>query len=471
MPDWTAPFHMPDFTDEKFAENKAKYVAKYGYTITVPGLSDIIKIPIEKPMTLDEQIDYKLEDWKKFSEERLADIRKMKKRRKDRYLAMLASPSPEIFRNAGSIMTSIDDAQDALSTLSFIGRVAVKFAPRILGKIFAGPVGWLLAANDMLNLMNHIGRTVTMPTMGKRTKEQATDSNPFSKKARIRRALKLKNVMPTKGTFIEGLQVSNDVFGFGVCLGPIIGLAQDVIAGTVRSALGQPVRVRFPTPDFRGWYKRALVMQKAMAVYQGVGWRTDDDEFLQIYMAGYLASQALMPFQQNWNPLEAVEDVATAEVRAPVPANVLTLEVIEEVGIPLEEVCGWPHSGALWANTEEISDAVQPVATDNLNRFMTRNQHSWMGYAGGTLATETADYTLANLEGPEAVEYNYNSKSRVAGVMLAAGYYVDPDQPRNKLDLFVLFLDYIEAENIVPTMVAIEDFCRWNGIELLTFPS
>lgn len=471
MPDWTAPFHMPDFTDEEFAKERAKYIAKYGYTITVPGLSDIIKIPIEKPMTLDEQIDYKLKDWKKFSEERLTEIRKMKQKRKDRYLAMLASPTTNIVRNAGTLLTSVDDAQDALSTLSFICRVALKYAPRILGKIFAGPVGWLLTANDVLNLINHLGRKATVPFKAKRTKEQATDLNPFSKKARLRRALKLKNVMPTKGTFIEALQVSNDVFGFGLCLGPIIGLAQDVSSGAVRSALGRPVRVKFPTPDYRGWYKRAQVMQKALAVYQGVGWRSDDDEFLLVYMAGYLAAQALMPFQQQWNPLEMVEDVATAEVMAPVPTNVLTLEVIAEVGIPLEEVCGWPHSGELWANVEEISDAVQPVATDNLNRFVERNQHNWMGYAGGALATETADYTLANLEGPDEVQYNYNSKSRVAGVMLGSGYYVDPDQPRDKLDLFVLFLDYIEAENIVPTMVAIKDFCQWNGIGLLTFPS
>ena len=51
MADWTAPFHRPKMTTEEFKKMKAEYVAKHGYTMTVPGLSDIVHIGVPNKMT------------------------------------------------------------------------------------------------------------------------------------------------------------------------------------------------------------------------------------------------------------------------------------------------------------------------------------------------------------------------------------------------------------------------------------
>ncbi|MCG2778646.1 MAG: hypothetical protein L6406_23465 [Desulfobacterales bacterium] len=141
MPGWLDSFHLPKFTDAEFAKQKAAYVAKHGYTITVPGLDDIIKYKIEVPLTKDEEERYKAKRWDTFTPWRLEDIREMKASRQRRYLGMLASPTPAIVQNFGSIMVAFDDAQDALSTASIVTRMAARFAPQVLTNIIKGPVG------------------------------------------------------------------------------------------------------------------------------------------------------------------------------------------------------------------------------------------------------------------------------------------------------------------------------------------
>lgn len=470
MAKWLAPFHRPRLTTEEFAKRKADYVAKYGYTITVPGLSDIIKIPIEEPITQEEEYQYHRKNWAHFSEERLERIRKMKQKRKDRYLAMLASPTPEIAMNAGSFLTAIDDAQDALSTLSCIGRVALKAAPRILGRLMAGPIGWTMTAADILNAIQGIGRMYLQPMISKRTKNRATEHNPFTKKARVRRAAKLKKFMPTKGNIIEGLQTSNEVFGVGLCLGPIVGLASDIFFGTVRTTFGMPPKIKLPVPDFGDWYKRAQKASKSMSILWGGQWATDDDMLLEVLMAGYLVQQELSHFQQEWNPLDMVEDPPDLVIQAPLPAHVLTREIIDEEGPPMAEVVGWPHSGKAWSKMTDLANEIQPVATSNLNDFMKRNEHNWRGFAGGALASETAINCLSNLEGEDQVEYDYTAGSKLASIMLENGLYPDPEQPQENLDAFTDWMDHLERVGEKPTMHKISAFCTDNKIELLAFP-
>lgn len=457
-------------TTEDFTKMKADYVAKYGYTITLPGLSDIIKIPTEKPITLAEETDYKKKDWNAFSPERLEDIRKMKQKRKDRFLAMLASPTPEIFTNAGSILTALDDCQDALSTLSAIGRIALKVAPRVLGRLFAGPVGWLMTAADILNLVQGLGRSGTTAMYSKRSKDGATEHNPFSKKARARRALKLGKAMPTKGDIIETLQTTDQIFGVGLCLGPIVGAASDIFFGSVRTTFGDPPKIKIPTPDFGHWTRVAQKTVKSIPLFFGGPWYTDDNMLLEVYMAGYLASQELSHFQHEWNPLDTIEDPQGLESRAPTPTNVLTLEVIEEEKIPLEEVCGWPHNNKLWGNVTEIADATQAPIAENLKAFMTRNEHNWQGYAAGALASETAMNSIVNLEGEEVVSYDYTAQSKIASKLLQNGYYPDPDQPPEKLQKLTEYMDLCERTNYNPKFGDVKWFCTWHKVQLISFP-
>lgn len=469
MADWTAPFHRPHMTTAEFEKTKAEYVAKYGYTITLPGLSDIIHLGFEKPMTAQEVKDWKNRNYDKFSASRLYDIRKMKQKRKEKYLAMLGSPTPHVVRSAGSILTSIDDAQDALSTLHVIGRMAIKLAPRILGKIFAGPVGWILAAADVLNLIQHIGRMGTMPMVSKRTKDKATLDNPFSKKSKLKRAARLARFAPSKGEIIEALQTTDQIFGVGICLGPIVGAIQDIAFGSMRMLAGQPVTLNPGLPEVMPWTATAQRMSKAMTLYTGAGHVTDDEELMVVMMASHYAQQELLVGQANWNPLDHIVGIHNVEVRAPVPVNPLSLEVIEEEGKPLEDVIGWPHSEALWAPVDDIANEYDQPAKSWLRDNMQAHEHDWIGYAFGQTATESAFHSLANIEGEEQLTYDYTACSKMGTILLEAGLILDEEQPAEKSQALVEWVEYMERTGLKPTLKNIQEFCVREKIKLISF--
>jgi len=471
MPDWIAPFHMPTFTDDSFTKARDKIVAEKGYTITFPALSDIIHIGQTKPMTESEKTAYKRRDFKSFSPSRLDDIKEMKWKKKERYLAMLQSPSPEIVKNIGSIMTSLDDAQDAIGTLGVVGGIACRFAPRILGKLFLGPVGWLLTAADILNLIMGIGRWNLMPMYGKRSAHGATSDSPFNKSSKVRRARKLAGWKPDKGSIIEALQTTDQVFGVGLCLGPIVGLVQDIAIGGVRMAMGQKVTFK-KAPTYRPRHEsQAYKTIKSCSVLHSVLWNTDDNILIESYAANYLAHQTVMPVHQAWNPLDTVNDLMDVETLAPQPTDPLTLEIMEELKTPVDEFTGWPHNGQRWANVSEIMDAAEQPAAENVKRFVGRNNNSWTGYAGGALACDAATYMLANIEGEDQIQYDYSGRSKIAGNILQAGYYPDPDQDPGRLRAFE---NYLISSDLGRQSTAIKDvlyYCQRNRIKLISYPS
>ena len=185
MPDWSAPFAIPKYTSAEFRKMKADYVAKHGYTITFPGLYDIVKIPIEKPMTEQEKYDWSRGSYGEFSETRLYEIQRMKKKRKDKFLAMLASPAPEVVTNAGIFMTAIDNAQDALYTIGVLGILGARFMPPPITAALALPIGAVMTAAGALNIIQSLGKKGLPGKEAKRAWQKKTGVDPYSKKGRI----------------------------------------------------------------------------------------------------------------------------------------------------------------------------------------------------------------------------------------------------------------------------------------------
>lgn len=451
MPDWTAPFHRPELTTSEFEEKRAKHVAEHGYTITVPGLDDIIHLKREKPITPEEADAWKRQAYDEIPPERRQEIGEMKQKRKERYLSMLSSPSPPIVRNAGSILTTIDDAQDALTTLSVIGRLAIKFAPRMLGKAFLGPVGWIMTAADILNLVMAISRLGLQAKPGKRAGDVVTDNNPFSKKAQVRRAKRMARTLPNAGEAIEILQTTDNVFGVGLCLGPIVGFVQDAAFGAIKYMSGEEVHINSELQQFPHWTQTAQKNMKSFTHMIGSGFRMSDDDEFAMLAAAMLSQQECLTAQKDYNPLDHIADIQDTQIQAPIPSNPLTLEVIEEEGIPMSDIVGWPHDDNLWTPTTEIVNNYQSVGTSYVHDYMTRHNHDWYGHAGGSLLSMIAEHSIANLEGEEAIKYDYTAKSKWAHIMLDNGIYPDPNQPEEKLRMMESLLEYYEREGIKPT--------------------
>ncbi len=427
MPAWTAPFHLPEFTDETYVKAKAEHIAKVGFQITLPGLSDIIHIGQPNPMTDQEKDWYRKRQYWNFGKKRYDEIQEMKYKKKLRYDQMLASPIPAIVQNAASLLTAIDDAQDAISTMAWMGRILLHFAPRLLGRSFLGPVGWLLTAADIMSLVMILGGMGLILPEKKKKFHAATSSNPFTKKAKVWRAKRLRKWKPTFADSIQALQTTDQVFGVGISLGPIVGLIQDITFGTMRLMGGQPVRINKYPPPYKPWHRAAYKSMKAANIMNMVDWCQDPEIMMEVYAPLHTAHQVVQNMSALWNPLDVIDNLFDVEIQAPIPTDPLSWDVIKEAKTPIEEFTGWPVNGEQWVNINDIVDSSLEATPRNLKAIMAMNAHNWSGFAIGGLAAETAPFMLANIEDEEVVEYDYTAGSKIGGIMLESGLQFGED--------------------------------------------
>jgi len=457
MADWTAPFHLPKFTSEEFDAQKAKYVEKNGYTVTVPAPGDIIHLVPFPPMTAAEIDLWKQRNYDQIPPDRLKQIRAEKARKKAKFLAMLASPSPKILQSAGAILTALDDVQDAVSTLACIALIVAAVAGGTTAAVIAGPLGWIVGISTLLNIINPFSRLRTKrkkPLTGRAAKldaEKLTDKNPFSKKARAKIANLIKKFRPSIGNALEALQVTDNIWGVGVCLGPIMGFAQDAIAGTVRKALGQKVTVEMSP----GWesphLKKAARAAKAVAVLNGYSWGSDLLEEANSFIVANMAQQVLAPYLDEFNPMGEIDDLASYETRAPRPTDILTLEIIAEAGYSLDEVCNWPQNGKQWISYGDLAEDTAEQATKNLNYFAEQNKNSVLAFIAGQNAHDFALQSLASWEGQDQVEIEYSVSERIILIILDNGWCYPEDIRTDQVQKFEDWVYVQEYMNTVPT--------------------
>lgn len=469
MADWGAPFTIPKYTSEEFRTMKAKYIAKHGYTITFPGLYDIIKLPIERPITDQEAKDWKSKRWHKFSENRLYEIRQYKQKRKEKFLAMLGSPTPEIFRNAGMLMTAIDNAQDCLFTIGTLGILGMRFSPPPVASAIALPTGVVLSAANALNIIQSLGRKGLPGILAKREWQKKTGIDPWSKKGRIKYAKHLMKTFPVKAAIIQGLQTTEEIFGVGLSLGPIVGLFEDVIAGPIRRISGAKVSVKWPIPTYDEFCKAAQYYGRSTFAYFHPGVQTSDEEVLTIMAAHWLGQVALysgtkdIPGWENYNDLEDIE------LRASRPTNILTLEVIEEEGLDVNDICGWPHSSKDWAPATELVEEYTTPCQNYFYEYMGMHDKDWIGYIFKTLAGDATYYTMAVAEGEDQVQEDWTPISRTGSILLEYRMYIDPDQPRKKVEIIEDEMERWEKFSINPTLKGILSFCEVHQIKIVNF--
>lgn len=470
MPDWSEPFHFPRLTDAEFRKARREYIAEHGYTITIPGLSDIIHIPVYDPMTLEEAKLWKEKRFDEIPPDRLRHLQKLKDKKKRQFLGMLGSPTPDVFRNAGSIMTAVDDAQDALNTIGMVGQIARAVGGKAVQKILTGPVGVIMTVADVLSLIQATSMKCQAPLLGKNASRSHAKGSPKKNKAGVKTASRLSRYVPDKADIIQALQTTDQVYGYGLCLGPLLGLAQDTIFGSILSIPGHPINVDLPVPDMEYWWLAAQKVAKSAWVLWAYPHATDYEQNMQSLAALQLSFQALTTANQRYNILDHIIDPFDLQIQAPVPTDVLTLEVIEEAGKRLEEVCGWPQTGTLWAPLQSVVDVSIKIATMNLENQLAANKHNFTGYASGMTTVDGAGYFLAALEGPDQVSEDITVDMKMALNMMHHSTCLDPAQGPEKFALFAEYMQRSEDLDQLPNMKEIREFCNGSAqISLLEY--
>ncbi len=467
MADFLAPFHAPKFSDEQFEKQKAAYVKKHGYVVTVPAWDDVIHLTKFKPLTDEETQLWKAREYDKIPADRRADIRAEKESKRRKYLAMLADPSPKIARNAGAILTALDDVQDAVSTLACIGMIGAAIIGGPVAAAVLGPLGLILGASTLLNLLNpmsQFNKAMKKPSTGrapKRLLEKQTNKNPFSKKAKVSLAKRIKKFKPSTGNALEALQVTDNIFGIGICLGPIVGFVQGAISGVIRNALGQKVTLATSAPTPNKAEIAASKALRAVSLLHGYKWHSDaSDETRSIFAASW-AMSTLYSSVEEYNPLDEIEDIGSYLVECPQPTDILTIELLEEEGFDFETGCVWPQNGQRWISIDDLQESTQDQAAANLRHYGEENNHTLEAFSALAAANDFALNFLAAIEGPDQIIIDYLRTERIVINILDAGWAYPEDIAPEQVEKFE---DWCYVHEYMDTQPKRKDI--WNYAEI-----
>ena len=139
---------------------------------------------------------------------------------------LLASPTPELFKNIGTIMTALDDVQDFTTTVGVLSRILGRvFKPAELLAIGAFTVGEFLNRLTMMSAITGIEKAVICHLVKdlKHSSRFSTIKEDVDKR--------MRRLFPSQGEVLEILQTTDQLFGVGISLGPLVGLVEDVIFG------------------------------------------------------------------------------------------------------------------------------------------------------------------------------------------------------------------------------------------------
>lgn len=423
-------FHLPvtiaPLIDEEFEKIKAEHVAKYGYKVEMPEFGDVLHFTMPVHMSDEEATLWGTGRKDEITPYRRAMIEEAKADKKRRYMMALGSPNPKIIRGIAAWSTMVDNAQDTLITAALVGRIGIKVFPKFAKRI-APAYGICATGADILNIMALFTLAPFAAKSLKRMHFGWSELNPFSKASKLRRAKKMLQWKPDFADIIQALQVSDSICGVGVCLGPIMGWAQDFIAGEVRTAMGQKVTWSPGAQKMRVITRFAAWNLFHMPILWTGGQVMTDEDHAATLWAALGAVRLMQPVFDDPENLQFQEDPTTYQVRAPRQRDILSLEALQELGVDVEKTSVWPHTGTEWCQVSSIMDDCLPDVIDNLRSLLLRQNRTELGIAIGGLMNQLAPEMLALYGGETEVIVDHDPLTVVAHNLLLNNHYLPYD--------------------------------------------
>jgi len=465
------PVKLHRFTTEEFERKKARYVAKYGYTMHIPGFSDIVKFDIKPPPTEYEIYHYKKGHKFTLGYERYMEIQKHMAKKRESYLRMMSSPTPSWVNNIGTAMTLLDDINDSCGTLSLVCRVMARMVPKVAARFFMGPAGWLLTAADITNFAMTIMRAPIGTRTAKATLTNVGKANPFCKEAKVNRARRMRSIKPTKGEIIEGLQTTNNVFGIGLSLGPIVGAMIEAVAGPYRVLTGKKVRVKWPVPPL--WAQEAAACAGVFAAQQLLtgGQEMSDEEHTKCYMVTEMASQIINPLFNEYHPIDNIEGMENIILTPPGPKDPSTRLLFEQEGIDPLTRLGFLCTQERDASVGELMDVGADRNNHTFREYAQNTKHTIMGQLGAQAVTSTSENMLSLWEGEDQVGLDIHPCIKAVTKIVENGFTVPEDITKRQMGFFTEMVLYPPPRGLEPDFRTIQNsICPRCGIKLLRRP-
>lgn len=467
---------------------RAQILAGTPATVTIPGWDDIIHIQ-PRPQPTPAQVN---EYWRARRANRdpdlPPDIRDELDRKREVTRRIRTSASPEYAKAFGSILTSLDNVQDMLSTLATFGRLAMWIAPRLAGRMLPG-VGLIILAADILNLMSFLTMAATplyallcggigeafaagMPSLLfkqalKRETWKMANLNPWSSRARFTRTLRAAPRLPGFSNLIEVAQTMDQLFGVGLSLGGIMGALQEAMYGSIRTP-GTTAVSGVINPSQAEWSalmqnrgrsyteaRRILGGTAASILANGPAIATVQDHFTTAqhieYYAALQAAVEIMAEDLHGLPWQPILARAMAHPLRPLYApDQATAAAIEETGVgrfrrPLWWTPGNPETIMPERYIDHVSREV-PWAT---RQFIEPRRNSPDGMFAGLMVNQITHALWLMIDpDPGLLKFEFATDQRIISGMAEQGIVISPAAPEhNVMPLWEDLRDITETKN------------------------
>jgi len=408
-----SPFKLPRFSTPEFEAARVKYQAKYGSKINVPGFEDIIQWKFETPISNEDMAAHQYAQARglpsPLSDDQLATLT----RKKQRYVRMLQAPEESINRNATAILTAMDNANDALFTFAVLGQIATKIAPKLLGK--AVPIfGWASGAADVLNLFNVAAAVTRKGYSQKRFLEKELDKNPFHKKFWTERTARFGKRWPGLGELLQIPQVTQSMFGIGLCLGGIMGTMNDILT------TGAEVILRYSPMmqenlDHPPAYKQiwADAIETASLVWNAKDY-VDAQTLANVTLAASYSMETLIPTWIQVDTPEFLEIMQAMGQKQKQPKWADTIYLAAEAGIDALNPLKWPMIDTYTAQLDELAYTYGPRVNDNFQTYLLENEYTPEGKIAGEAASDYHGSLIAAVSDDHVAQV---SQTAIAGAV------------------------------------------------------
>lgn len=363
------------FTQKDFDQLKADYVAKYGYTIRIPQIDEVIH-------------------WKPNA---LKTEQELKDEKKANLIRILESPMPEWQQYYSSVMTWIDNIQDTSSVLIPLMNLAFRAAPKAMGKLL-GILGWLTLGYDILNLMNAYGQAPITLMGGKRAVCKWTKFNPFTKQSQWNRIDRIKHWRPNLADFIQAAQVSDQFLGVGLSLGGIMGTIMSLPSAAYRYITGNKVQFSIEQVEIDNLSRLGGRALQTASYISSQGQVFDELTHFYTYVTAALGAMACSGNFKESDFASRVEDPMNIAMPADRPTDPLTIAVIREAGLDPEAGIGWPFNGEKEIGLGDLLDATHEPIRTNFFDFAMRHSKDWYGWIAAWAMDYVAPHTIGAID-------------------------------------------------------------------------
>lgn len=437
---------FPRFEKTDFEKLKSDYNATYGYTIRIPTFDDIIHLV---PNSMKTPAQIKLE-------------------KKANLVKALESPQTDWFNSYSSVMTWVDNIQDTASVVYPAMHVAYAAAPKLMSKLLPG-IGWILAAYDILNIVNSMGRAVLSPMAAKRDLCDTFRRNPFSKKSNLSRVDKIKSWKPNVADLLQFLQVTDQLLGIGLSLGAIMGAATAIPFGAYRYATGKPVRITFDPPEFT---ELELMGSRGMTAAAAISSQRDvftETVHFWTYVTATLSSVVYGTTYRDNALSDMIEDPMSVMMPAPEPTDPLTIEVIKEMGLNVEDGVRWPYNREKFISMGDLFDAQLPACQDSFHDYCLSHKHDAYGYVAAAGMDFMIPHNLLAIEPQAEWEQDDTDEMKIMYRMIKAPILPkDPYTLEQSAAFWKWTEDFKTVHGNMPGVMAIQEQLDLVGIRYST---